>query len=345
MAERREADAAVTIRDVARAAGVSAMSVSRVINGKPGVGADTAARIENAIQALGFRPNRMATSLRQKRGLSLLGMIVPDPFTPLFTEIAVAADAALREHGLIVVTASAGRDAQRERALIGSFIDRGLDGLLLFSEDDDHRYLAPEVHRGRPIVFLGGPPVGVEAPAILVDNRGGARTAVEHLLKHGHRRIGIITSATGFPAAERLAGYRQTMSAHGVPMDPALVMRVPHDRAEGGHAALRLLDLPDPPTAVFCTNYLLTAGALPALRERGSTCAFVAFDDFEAATLADPPITVVTQDPPAMGQLAAKLIVESINGTGDGPGRVSVPARLIARGSGELPPSRRIRYR
>ncbi|TDE11230.1 LacI family DNA-binding transcriptional regulator [Jiangella asiatica] len=331
-------DAAVTIRDVARAAGVSAMSVSRVVNGKPGVGPETAARIENAIQALGFRPNRMATSLRQKRGLSLLGMVVPDPYTPMFTEIAVAADAALREHGLIVVTASSGRDPVRERALVGSFIDRGLDGLLLVSEDDDHRYLAPELQRGRPVVFVGGPPVGVEAPAILVDNRGGARTAVEHLLGRGHRRIAIIASTTGFPAAERLAGYRQTLAAHGVPVDPALVMRVPHGRVDGARATARLVDRADPPTAIFCTNYLLTAGALPALRERGSGCAFVAFDDFEAATLAEPPVTVVTQDPPSMGRLAAELVVAAIDGTGGGPERVTVPARLIPRGSGELPP-------
>ncbi|TDD71010.1 LacI family transcriptional regulator [Jiangella aurantiaca] len=343
MTDRREAagtDAAVTIYDVAKAAGVSAMSVSRVINGKAGVSSETAARIETAIQALGFRPNRMATSLRRRRGLSLLGMVVPDPYTPLFTEIAVAADAALRERDLIVVTASSGRDPARERALVGSFIDRGLDGLLLFSEDDDHRYLLPEVQRGRPVVFLGAPAVGVEAAAVLVDNRGGARLAVEHLLERRHQRIGIITSTTGFPASERLAGYRQTLAAHGVSVDPRLVQRVPHTREEGGRAARRLLDQSDPPTAIFCTNYLLTAGVLPALREDGWNGALVAFDDFEAATLADPPVTVVTQDPPAMGEIAARLIAEAITGTGNGPTRMVVPARLIARGSGELPPAR-----
>ena len=163
-----------TIHDVAQAAGVSAMSVSRVLNGRPGVGAQTARRIEQAVRTLGYRPNMLATNLRQQRGVPLIGMIVPDPYTPLFTSIAVAVGEFVRDDGLIVVTASSGGDAARERALVSSFIERGIDGILLFSEDHDHRYLEPELDRGRPLVFLGSPPVGVMGPTVLVDNRGGA---------------------------------------------------------------------------------------------------------------------------------------------------------------------------
>lgn len=329
----------VTIRDVAEAAGVSLMSVSRVINDKPGVGDATRERIENAILALGFRPNRMATSLRQGRGLALLGLVVPDPYSPLFTSIAVAADEVLRERGLMVVNAAYGRQPGQERTIVRSFVARGFDGVMLFSEDDDHGYLRGEIQRGRPFVFLGAPPSAVEAPAVLVDNRGGARQAIEHLLSHGHRRIGIITSATGFPASERLVGYRQTLAAYGIAVDPDIVQIRAHSPEDGARAARALLALPNPPTAIFSTNYLLTTGALKAVRDSGARPAFVAFDDFEAAVLSDPPITVVTQHPRAMGRAAAELVLAEIDGSGSGPARVVIPTHVIARGSGELPPA------
>jgi LacI family transcriptional regulator len=328
-------ESSVTIKDVAQAAGVSSMSVSRVINDKPGVGEETRARIQNAILALGFRPNRIATSLRQGRGLALLGLVIPDPYSPLFTSIAVAANDVLRERGLMVVSAAYGRQPGQERAIVESFVARGFDGVLLFSEDADHRYLGSEVQRGRPVAFLGAPPTGIEAPTVLVDNRAGARQAVEHLLEHGHRRIGIIASATGFPASERLAGYRQTLASHGIAVDPAIVQIRPHDSEGGAHAARALLELPDPPTAIFSTNYLLTTGALKVLRESRDRPAFVAFDDFEAAALADPPVTVVTQHPHAMGRAAAELVLAEIDGVSQGPSRVVIPTHVIPRGSGE----------
>lgn len=336
MAERRP-----TVRDVARAAGVSAMSVSRVLNGQPGVGPETARRIEEVVKALGFRPNKLATTLRRRRGMSLLGMVVPYPYTPLFTALTVEVDELVRDEGLIVVTGSSDRDVDQERALVGAFIERGFDGILLFSEDADHRYLKPELDSGRPVVFLGSPPVGVEASTVLVDNRGGTRDAVEHLLRHGHRRIGIVTSVDMFPAAERLAGYKETLVREGVGDDPSLIRIGPITPEFGQEAARSLLEQDDPATAIFSTNYLLTRGVLGAIRSHGRPVALIAFDDFEAASLVDPPITVVTQDLPAMGRHAAEMLLSQLTGVGERerPARVVVPAHLVPRGSGELPPA------
>jgi LacI family transcriptional regulator len=272
-------------------------------------------------------------------------MIVPDPYTPLLTSIAVAVGELVRDEGLIVVTASSGGDAARERALVESFLERGMDGILLFSEDHDHRYLEPELERGRPMVFLGSPPIGVACPAVLVDNRGGAGDAVAHLLRHGHRRIGIVTKPTSFPAAERLAGYREAVARHGVDADPSLV-HIVADLAEPGRRAVEaLLARADPPTAIFSTNYLLTAGMLAPLRAYDPPAALVAFDDFEAALLVDPPITVITQDPPAMAAHAARMLLAQLDGGGDRREVVVVPPRLVPRGSGELPPPPGLRYR
>jgi LacI family transcriptional regulator len=334
-----------TIRDVAKAAGVSAMSVSRVLNGRPGVGPETARRIEQVIRTLGYRPNMLAASFRQQRRLSLIGMIVPDPYTPLFTSIAVAVDGVVRGDGLIVVTATSGGDIAQERALVAAFIERGVDGILLFSEDRDHHYLEPELERGHPVVFLGSPPVGVTCPTVLVDNRGGAGAAVEHLVRHGHRRIGIVTNTASFPAAQRHQGYREAVARLGVAADPALVRDQPHLGADGREAVEALLATDQPPTAIFSTNYLFTAGILDAFRDRDDQIALVAFDDFEAARLVDPPVTVVTQDPPAMARHAARLLRQQLDGTGDRAEVVVVPPRLVPRGSGELPPPRVVRYR
>jgi LacI family transcriptional regulator len=257
----------------------------------------------------------------------------------------VAVGELVRDDGLIVVTASSGGDLAQERALIGSFIDRGVDGILLFSEDHDHRYLQPELDRGLPVVFLGSPPVGATAPAVLVDNRGGAGEAVAHLLRHGHRRIGIVTKPASFPAAERLAGYREAVAHHGIDADPALVHIAANMVEPGRRAVEALMARADPPTAIFSTNYLLTAGMLAPLRMVDPPVALVAFDDFEAALLVDPPISVVTQDPPAMAAHAARMLLAQLDGTGDREAVTVVPPRLIPRGSGELPPPPGLRYR
>ncbi|HZM78775.1 MAG TPA: LacI family DNA-binding transcriptional regulator [Candidatus Limnocylindrales bacterium] len=339
MADRRP-----TIHDVAQAAGVSAMSVSRVLNSRPGVSPETARRIEQAVRTLGYRPNMLAANFRQQRGVSLIGMIVPDPYTPLFTSVAVAVGELVRDHGLIVVTASSGGDVAQERALVTSFFERGIDGILLFSEDHDHRYLEPELDRGRPLVFLGSPPVGVMGPTVLVDNRGGAAEAVAHLLRHGHRRIGIVTKPASFPASERLAGYREAVARHGIDTDPSLVHVVANVAEPGRRAVEALLARPDPPTAIFSTNYLLTAGMLGPFRAYPPV-ALVAFDDFEAALLVDPPISVVTQDPPAMAAHATRMLLAQLDGIGDRAAVAVVPPRLIPRGTGELPPAKGVRYR
>lgn len=325
-----------TLADVAREAGVSAMSVSRVFNGQAGVGPDTARRIELAAQALGFRPNRQAANLRYGRQLGLVGMVVPEPHTPLFTAIKLEIDERLRELGLIVVTANSGREVDRERALVTSFIERGLDGVLLFTEDPSHQYLSRHLDQGFPVVLMGSPPHGVEAPAILTDNEAGTRQAVAHLVAHGHRRIAVISNTTSYPASARLAGYRQGLADHGIEPDPALICTRPLGREHGREAAETLLNRADPPTAVVCTNYVFTAGLLAAEGLDRAT-ALIGFDDFEAASLVDPPITVIAQDATTMGREAARLLLDQMGGARP-VSHIVVAPRLVPRGSGEIPP-------
>ncbi|SEE27720.1 transcriptional regulator, LacI family [Ruania alba] len=324
-----------TIRDVARVAGVGTTTVSRVINDRPNVKPETARRIEEAIKTLGFRPNRLANSFRN-RSLSMIGMVVPDPTPTVFSAIADSVDEFAEEHGMVVVTAKSRRDARRERALVSAFVEKGADGILLVTDDDDHRYLEADLARGYPLVFVLDPPNGVEAPAVVGDDRGGAREATQHLLAHGHGRIGLVGSTAKPSTAERVEGYKAALAENGIAVDANLIRTQPVSTDHGYTATRDLLSLPDPPTALFSTNYPATMGVLKALREHPSPIGLVCYGEFEAATLLSPGVTVVTSDPHVIGQQAVQLLLDQIGGNGPRAARVTVPPYLVPRGSGEL---------
>jgi LacI family transcriptional regulator len=326
-----------TMRDVASRAGVSLKTVSRVINGEPGVAVATAARVGDAIDELGFQRNDLARSLRQGVTSSTLGLVIEDVANPFYSAIAQAVEAAARERGYLLMTASCEEDPDRERELAHALLRRRVDALLLVPASRDHGYLAG----GTPVVFLDRPPVGLEADSVLLDNFGGARTAVEHLLAHGHRRIAVVGDMDElFTAAERLAGYRHALEAAGVPVRDELIRLGTHDAAQAERVVLELLALPPDrrPTALFAGNNRNAVGALRALRTAPHRVAFVGFDDFELADLLALPATVVRHDSQQMGAHAAALAFARLDGGEHPPRRVIVPTELVVRGSGEVPP-------
>jgi LacI family transcriptional regulator, galactose operon repressor len=328
------------MRDVATLAGVSLKTVSRVINDEPGVAAATADRVAAAIAELGFQRNDLARSLRQGRSSSTLGLVIEDVANPFYSAIAQAVETAAREHGYMLITASCEEDPERERELVQALLRRRVDALLLVPASRDHEYLARETADGTPVVFLDRPPAGLDADCVLLDNLGGARSAVEHLLARGHERIAIVADPDGlYTAAERLAGYRQALDAAGVPVHEDLLRLGTHDVAQAEAVVRELLALPDGrrPTAIFAGNNRHTIGALRALRGAAQPTALVGFDDFELADLLG--ITVVRHDSPQMGANAAALAFERLDGGGREPRRVVVPTELVVRGSGEVPPS------
>ncbi|WP_255461441.1 LacI family DNA-binding transcriptional regulator [Isoptericola sp. BMS4] len=323
----------VTINDVARAANVSAMSVSRVLNGRPGVGKQTRKRIEEAVEELGFRPSALAVGFRQGRLLGSVGMIIPRADPPLFSSLAAEIDERIASAGLTTVMASSGRNAERERSLARGFLAMGFEGLLLFSEDDDHAYLQPELDRGKSIVFLGSPPRNVRAPSVLVDNRAGAVDALGLLARRGHRRIAVVGSEATYQASERVAGAREAMGD----LAPAEVQVVTTEiTTEGGYRAGRsLLDAPGAPTGILCTNYLLTVGTLRAIRDSGRHVEVVSFDDFDTADLLTPPVSAISQDPHAIAEQASQLLLQGLD-AGDRDAQVTtvtIHPRLLARGA------------
>ena len=327
-----------TIRDVASHAGVSLKTVSRVINDEPGVAVATAARVADAIEALGFQRNDLARSLRQGVSSSTLGLVIEDVANPFYSAIAQAVETAARERDFLLITASCEEDPDRERDLVHALLRRRVDALLLVPASREHAYLAG----GTPVVFLDRPPVGLEADCVLLDNHGGARQAVEHLLAHGHERIAMVGDAAGlYTASERLAGYRAALGAAGVPVHDELVRLGTHDATQAERVVRDLLELPPDrrPTALFAGNNRNAVGALRALRGAPHRLALVGFDDFELADLLAVPATVVRHDSQQMGALAAALAFERLDGVADHPPRrVVVPTELIVRGSGEVRP-------
>jgi LacI family transcriptional regulator len=328
-----------TLRDVAAAAHVSFKTVARVVNGEAGVRPETAARVMEAVRQLGFQPNQLASSLKRGGSQDTIGLVIEDVANPFFARLARGVEEVTRARGLLLVTASSDEDPIRERQVIDLLVQRRVNGLLVVPAGRDHRYLSQEMTRGMAVVFVDRPPWRLRTDSVLVDNRGGAQAAVEHLIAHGHRRIAVVGDRLDvYTMAERHGGYRAALAAAGIPVDQAIERFDSHDTADAERTVEELLALPEPPTAIFGCNNRMTVGAVQAIVRHPPGVALVGFDDFELAAALRTPVTVVTGDNDLMGRTAAELLLRRMDGWRGPMQRVVVPTRLIARGSGELPP-------
>ena len=327
------------MRDVATAAGVSLKTVSRVINGEAAVAPATAARVAEAIAELGFERNDLARSLRNGHSSGTLGLVIEDVGNPFYSVVAQAVEDAARVRGLLLITASAREDPDREYELVTALRRRRVDAMLVVPIADDHRYL---LRNGDHVstVFLDRPPQKIAADTVLADNRAGARRATEHLLARGHERIALLGDDAGlYTARERMVGYREALSARGV-TDQSLVRLGNHDAAAAEAAVASLLELEadERPTAILAANNRNTVGTVRALArlDGDDRIALVGFDDFELADVLG--ITVMRSDPALMGLRAAELAFARLDGDDRPPQQVTIPTELVVRGSGEFRP-------
>ncbi|MEU4248618.1 LacI family DNA-binding transcriptional regulator [Amycolatopsis sp. NPDC026612] len=325
--------------DVARLAGVSIKTVSRVVNDEPAVHPDTAERVMAAIEQLGFRRNLGARNLRRGSTTGTIGLIVEDVGNPFYSELNRAVERIATSFGRQVLTGSSEENSDRERELVLEFCARRVDGILVVPAGLQHGYLVPEMRAGTPVVFIDRPAGDIVADTVLVDNLGGTIEAVTHLAKHGHRRIAFLGDSPDiFTAAERLRGFREGCVRNGISYDESLVtMRTP--TPDGiGDAVKRLLDGPDAATAVIAGNNRIAVHVLRTLAHAERRPAMVGFDDFELADLLNPPVTVVAHDVSALGHAAAELLFARVQGDQSPPRKVVLPVHLVARGSGEVAP-------
>ena len=325
-----------TMVDVAALAGVSLKTVSRAINAEPGVSPVTVEKVRAAAAQLRYERNDLAASLRHGKRSDTLGLVIEDVANPFYSLVAKAVENTAREHGCLLITASAEEDPERERELVGALVRRRVDAVLIVPAGRDHRYLEASGLAGRA-VFLDRPPVRLRADTVLVDNAGGARRAAEHLIAGGHRRIAFVGDDERlFTARERLKGYRGALADAGLEPDPELTTVANATWERAAAEVTRLLALPRArrPTAIVGGNNRCTIGALHALAGRRPRPALIGFDDFELADLLG--VTVVRTDPYEIGRLGAELALRRMDGDERRPQRVVLEAELVQRGSGEL---------
>jgi LacI family transcriptional regulator len=316
-----------TMKDVALRAGVALKTVSRVVNGEPGVTPETASRVLEAIGELGFRRNEGARLLRTGR-TSTLGFIADNWGDRESAALGRGVEEVAREHGFLLFAGSTDSDIVREEQLTLSLCARRVDGLVIEPNHGDHDYLKSEIEAGIAAVFVLRPPVTLDADAALVDESGAARTAVEHLIAQGHQRIGYLGGdQAAYRTRQLLTGYSEAMAAAGLRFDETWTALTPRGL------------LNSTVTAVLCGSREHTALALRTLAAGGSRgIAVLGFGVFELAEYLAPGVTVMSYDPAEVGRAAAEMLFGRLGGYAGPTRRVHIPATLIARGSGELPP-------
>jgi LacI family transcriptional regulator len=331
--------------DVAALAGVGLKTVSRVVNAEPGVRPELEAKVRLAIEQLNYRRDVNASMLRRLGGKTqTIGLVLEDVANPFSSALHRAIEDSARARHVLVFAGSCDEDPQRERELIGPFRDRRVDGIIVVPASHDHTYLYEEQRAGTALVFVDRPPGHLDSDTVASNNTGGAALAVEHLIAHGHRRIAFLGDlVTISTASDRLEGYVQALRAEGLEIDDALIrtgLRGPEPAAE---AIADLLTGAHPPTALFTAQNLITIGGIRALRERQleHRIALIGFDDVALADVLAPPISVVAQDPQALGRAAADLLFRRLDGDASPSVHLTVPVTLIARGSGEIAPTDR----
>jgi LacI family transcriptional regulator len=323
-----------TMQDIARLAGVSAKTVSRVYNDDPHVDPDTRARVLVIMKSLDYVPNTLATTFRTGRPAAI-GVAVPDISDPFFASIVHAVEAGANERDMAVVITSVGDDPDKEQPMVESLLRRQLGGVILAPTGRDHRYLQRWVAR-IPVVFVDRRPCRLVADSFLDDDRGGAMRATEHLLSLDHRRIAFIGDSDLLPTTHsRLVGYRDALKSAQVEYDETLVEMGADHRAQARGVVSTLAALPDPPTALFMSNARVSMACIPALRELGlSDVSTIGFGDFPMADALDPPLTVIDQNPAELGRLAVNRVLDRIqHPQGRYRRNTVVPVTLIERES------------
>lgn len=321
-----------TIADVARRAGVSPKTVSRVLTGEGAVRPDTAARVWAAAAQLRYRRNEEAASLRRGSPAPLVGIVVGDLADPTSAGMVVAAEHVARSHGYVAVVAASGHDEMHEQHVVLAMCRRGVNGLILVPSSADLSYLRPEIATGLPVVLVEGAVPDLRADSVVVAHADGARKATTHLVEEGHLRVAFLGGpAAAFATTERLRGYREALAAAGVPESPQLERLDLRSAADAEAAVTELLAGPDPPTAAFATSTPLTIGAVRAVQTATAVMSLAGFDDHWIADLLPVPVTLVRQDPAALGRTAAELLVHRIGGDRRPFTHVSLDPELIDR--------------
>ncbi len=333
-----DSQSTLTIRDVAREAGVSVSTVSRVFSNKGAVSDELREKVLQASKGLGYSPNSAARSLRNGRTL-MVGLVIPDVTTPFFAEVARSASRVLGSAGYSVLLCDSDENPENERKHLRVLRERRVDGLLITpSSDVGAKYYETIAARSTPVVLVDRL-ASKNLDSVRVDNTAATFQIVAHLVSRGYDRFGIIIGRQDtLSGRERREGFKAACKALNIPEDNVCQENGLLTVQGGYEAAKKLMQRQQVPRAVFATTSLMGIGALKAIKEAGlripKDVALAMFDDVSLADLADPPITVVGQPTIEIGQIAARMLLERMKGGATQPGReVLVQPSLIVRQS------------
>jgi LacI family transcriptional regulator len=325
------------VADVALLAGVGAITVSRTVNGTGYVSAEKRRKISAAIKKLGYRPNQAARVLKGHRA-RMIGLIVPNLSDPFFGMCASAIEEYAFQRGYMTLVVASKRNHEIEKNQVDMMMSQNVAGLVIVPSlpNDRLKLLAAS---GVPIVALDRPSLGMATDEVVVENLGGARTAVEHLLWHGHKKIACIGyDKTSYSISQRILGYMETLRQAGLQADL-------YDNATTSEAIDKIvrswMQLKERPTALFSLNNVTTLRVLQSLKEAGYTIpqqmAVVGFDDFSLASLLSPPLTAVRQPSAHLGMHAARLLFDRIgagtHSSDDSGIKLVLPVEFVIRAS------------
>jgi DNA-binding LacI/PurR family transcriptional regulator len=305
----------VSIKDIAREAGVSPSTVSRALNDHPQISTATKVHIQDLANEMGYVPSIAARSLVNRRSATI-GVAITDLMDPYYARLMSGIEDGAAAHSYQVILSSYYRDPARELEIVLDFHKRRMEGIIITGSEVEEVYLSPENKFFMPIVLVNRPGYPY---SVSVDRFLGAKMVVEHLVDLGHGRIAHITEGPKYRAkSKRFNGYRAALTDHNIPVDEDLIVDGDGNISGGIRAVPRLLDLPQPPTAIFCFNDMTAIGVINALRQRGyevpRDISVAGYDDLEMASYYHPALTTVRQPTYRIGQSAVEMLLKLIVG-------------------------------
>lgn len=327
----------ITIKDVAKKAGVSVATVSHVVNKTRFVSSELTEKVESVLRELEHQPNFVARNLRVSK-VNQINFITPDITDPYNSNFVKGIEKALNENGYTLAIFNSNEDSSKEEMLIKLATQEKVDGLIIVPCKENDEIFEQLKDLSIPVVLVGRKTENVGADSILVDNVGGAYRATSHLIKSGHERIALINGRKNITSSiEKLNGYIKALEENGIEFDPSLIVDGAINVETTLEALEKILSLENKPTAIFSTGYQITLGTLRYLMGKGIDCpkdiSFVGFNDFDWASIFSPAITTVAHDPYKMGCIAGETLVNRIKGEKLNYNEIRVPTELKVRGS------------
>ena len=331
-----------TMKDVARRAGVSIATVSTALSGSSFVSPALKARVQAAIDELGYAPNAMASGLKRGRS-AMIGLIVPDITNPFFTELVHVVQREARAAGYSVMLGVSDDDAAQEADLVRLMRSHQAAGTILCpcGNDDDTKNLRGTAGT-MPLVAVDNAADGTDFDTVVIDNRQAARLAVDHIASAGHEKIAAITGPTHrFVSRERLSGFEEALQGHGLKTNPGHIIPGEFHVSRAYEAGLALLNAPNPPTAIFVANNQMLIGILQALAHENVTVpgdiSIASIDDFAWTAAVTPALTTVTQPICDMARIGLERLIRRIEGDEGPPHRETLSPGIIVRSSCAVP--------